>query len=75
MKDPRLEAYLDQVGAEARELRLWAARLRVSLSELVAFLRRERHGSRTIERARELGKDRQVGAEPYPLDASHAKRS
>jgi hypothetical protein len=31
-------------------------------------LRRERHGLRSRERARQLGEDRQVGVEPDALD-------
>jgi hypothetical protein len=31
-------------------------------------LRRERHGSRSGERARQLGEDRQIGVQPDPVD-------
>jgi len=37
-------------------------------------LRRERHGSPSGERARELGQDRQVGVQLDALKSAHAKR-
>ena len=36
-------------------------------------LRRERHGSRSTERAGELGEDRQIGVQPNPIQSTDAK--
>ncbi len=40
----------------------------------LAALRRERNGSRSVQRTRQLGEDRQVGVEPDPLDSPNAER-
>jgi len=37
-------------------------------------LRRERHGARPAERAGELGKDRQIGVKPDPIESTDAQR-
>jgi hypothetical protein len=44
-------------------------------SVLRSGLRRERYGSRSAERAGELGEDRQVGMEPDAIQAPDAERS
>ena len=36
-------------------------------------LRRERHGSRSTERAAELGEDRRIGVQPNPIQSTDAK--
>jgi hypothetical protein len=45
--------------------------LAAELESVLRRLRREANSPRTAERARELRKDRQVGMEPDPLDATN----
>jgi hypothetical protein len=58
-----------ELAARARD-RALAVRARAE----AARLRREGNGSRSAERAGELGEDRQVGVKPDPLDAPDSER-
>jgi uncharacterized protein involved in exopolysaccharide biosynthesis len=69
----RLTATLKQSrNATARDKRSNQRRAARDSSE--TRLGRDRHGSRSTERARELGEDRQMGVGPNPVQASDAER-
>ena len=60
----------DHAGWVRRNLAEAAA----ALDALDGALRGERYGSRSTERAGELGEDRQVGVKPNPIQTTDAER-